>query len=464
MTVEQLIAKTKMALAETEAQMKKAEEVAGFTPESIPGAEHDKPVDPASLKSDPQVADGSMGPASAYNEGGREQKNEPTEQIFEAGQPAVNPEKKPMVTSDAEAKTASAADALGNALLEDIRRIQQSKQAEAAKAEPAAPATPAKPEKKAEISDAKEEIKVTDKPEVSADANAKAENEDKGPKETVTPETNVTDTPPEKDKDVNGGAKEASDEMQFTTELLAKLACYMLAEEEGAELADRVISKVAGAEAAKDTFEFLTKQAEEAEAYEAFLKGAQDAEGFIQGQADAEAAVGADAADGVSPQEFIAALDQMVQAGEITEEQAVEAVEAAGLSGAEGESQVDEQVDELANRIAQAVEAKAITMDEAEALIQNLSGDADPEVIKALMESVGQEAPAAAPAEPAPAEPPAAPAEPPAEPPVAPAAPEAPVDENKEAAAKPEAKKAEAPKVDLLDVCRRIKEAAAKKA
>lgn len=477
MTVEQLVSQTKAYIAEAAAQMKKAE-ITGTPPSEIPGAEHDKPIPEGAKDPDPQVADGSMGPASAYNEGGEPQKNEPVGQLFEADEPVLNPEEKPEVTADANAKTASTSE-LANSLLADIKSAQEAVKAEKAK-EAAAKAA----EKKAEIVADKEPAEVTKKPEETADANADAKDTDNGgTKETVEADTTAGETPPEKDCDVNCD-KQASDELQLTTDLLAKLACYMLAEEEGAALAEKVLTKVAGDQAAQETLDYLQKQAEAAEYQDAFIKGAQAAEDMIgaaaeqQGADDAAALMGmggeapvateapeapaeGEGEDGVTPEEFMAALDSMVQSGEITPEQAQEAIDATGLGegGEGGDDGEDIDVEQLASEIEEAISSGAISMDEAEALVQELSGDADPAVIEALQGDLGEgAAEAAAATEPAPAEgdggaEPATPAEPaPAEPAAGPA-PEEKKDETKEAAAK-----------DLLEVIHRIKEASAKKA
>lgn len=416
MTVEELVSKTKMMLAGVQEQMKQAE-ITGTPPEEIPGAEHDKPIPADAEKSDPQVTDGSMGPTSAYTEGGEEQKNEPVGELFEADEPVLNPEKKPEESADANAKTAGA-DVLANSLLEDIKAAQAAMKEAAAKTE-----------KKAEIVADKETQEVTEKPEVSADANADAKDEDKGgEKETVTADTTVTDTTPEKDKDVNTGDKQASDELQLTTDLLAKLACYMLAEEEGADLAERVLAKVAGDQAAKETMDFLEKKAEEAEYWDSWVKGAQAAEALMdqaaeaQGAADAEALIGdaaaSDAAgaadaeaalagadagageggeDGVTPEEFVDALESMVQSGEITEDQAMEAMQATGLlEEAQGEeADEDIEIQQLAQEIQTALDSGALTMDQAQALVQELSDDADAGEISELQDQVAADAGAA---------------------------------------------------------------------
>ena len=251
-----MIAGIKMGRAEVQ---KKIAEIAGQDPDSMPGAENDKPV--TVPNEDPEVNDGSMGPKSSRStEGAGDDRKITAGDLFEAGEPVVTPEKKPLETADANAKEASAKN-YANEILELIHGTQ--KKASAPEKAPANEA--AAPEKKPEAP-AKEAAAPEKKPEAPA----------------------KTDE-----------AKEASLNLELTRDVLDKIACAMLADKEGVELAERVLAKQAGAEKAAEVMDYLAGQEQAAREYVAgqkaaeymLYKRAQDL-----GAADADAAIAAMAA------------------------------------------------------------------------------------------------------------------------------------------------------------------------
>jgi hypothetical protein len=107
LTYNQLIEQTRQF--QKQAAVKLAE-ITGESVEDMPGSEHDGKVPASFLEPDPQVADGTMGPDSARSiEGAGDDRPITAGSLFESDESALNPEKKPMESSDWEAKSASAA-------------------------------------------------------------------------------------------------------------------------------------------------------------------------------------------------------------------------------------------------------------------------------------------------------------------------------------------------------------------
>lgn len=220
---------------------RKIAEIAGQDPDSMPGAENDKPV--TQPKEDPEVNDGSMGPKSSRDtEGAGDDRKITAGDLFESDEPIVTPEKKPLETDDANAKEAGVKN-YANDILEMIHARQTAeKKAEAPAAKPAEK-KPAAPAEKAE--------------------------------------------------------KSANLNLELTRDVLDKIACAMLADKEGAELAERVLARQAGREKAAEVMDYLAGQEQAAREYMAgqqaavavLTKRAQDL-----GAADADAAMAAMAA------------------------------------------------------------------------------------------------------------------------------------------------------------------------
>ena len=238
-------------LKEARAMRKRAqEELSGITgddPNSMPGAENDKSVELP--KEDPEVNDGSMGPKSTRTtEGKGDDRPITAGDLFEADESIVTPEEKPLETADANAKEAGAKN-YANDILAMIRGAQTAeKKAEAPKEE-----------KKAEAP--KEEKVVEKKPE------AKPADE----KSAAAPQLNL----------------------ELATDILAKLACAMIAEKEGSDLAEKVMAKQAGAAQAEEIMNYIAGQEKAAEEY---IAGQRAAVAYIAKQAQDLGAADADAA------------------------------------------------------------------------------------------------------------------------------------------------------------------------
>lgn len=359
-------------LKEVQAMTKRAQaklaEISGEDPDNMPGAENDKDV--TLPKEDPEVNDGSMGPESTRStEGKGDDRPITAGDLFESDESIVNPEEKPLETADANAKEASAKNNLANDILSLIHG-EQSKPAEK-KAEEKKPA-----EKKAE----------------AKKAPAKPAKQTEQKKEAATPELNL----------------------ELTTDVLAKLACAMLAEKEGAEIAEKVMAKQAGADKAREIMDFVAGQEKAAEEYAAgqraaiqyVIKKAQDL-----GAADADAAIEAMAAE--SPE---AAAD----------EAAVEEVPAEPEAPAEGGDDEMLPEDAVAEVLMSQLQSGDLTEDDLAEIVEELAAE-EPEVAEELGLDLGVDDAGAAVADEAAAEPEAEPA----------AEPEAePADEEKAASAK----------------------------
>ena len=360
--------------------------------DSMPGSENDKPIPSGATNPDPKVKDPTIDqPAERTLSGAKPGSDFPANNIneTEAGQPALTPEKKPLDTADANAKTAAAGNSIVEFILKTKKENAEKTAAEAAAkeaaAKAAAPATPAA------------------QPAVPAEKKA-------APAQTIS----------------------------LDMALMAKIAAITLADEEGQQAVQAAIAKRAGAEFAEEIFGILEKKAAEAEAEAQFTKGAQDAEAMIgdlqeaQGAEDAEAMLGgagdaaaaeagAAGAEGdipMSEEEAAAALqdysaDEIVQAvndlaadGTIPADQAQNIIDSVTqAAGAEG-SPEDISEEDVAEALIQAVESGNMTLEQAQAVAQGVSeGGGDPQADQALMNDVssagaeGGEAAAAAEAE-----------------------------------------------------------------
>lgn len=331
MILDEVNARIKLAEAKT------AEDPSNF--DSFPGAENDKPVAEETKKPDPEVKD--EGPASRTETTGAEPGSDvPLQQdhLYEADEPVLTPEKKPAESDDANAK--EAADKEVTKVASDILNIikgAMAKKAEAPKAEAtkkasAEPKTPAnKPEKKAENM-----------------------NNNK-----ISLESRILDKIASVRMAKEAGANDAS--------VLIKAAADY---NRGAADATALIQKVAQA---LEEAEGAAQGGEETTPEEA---GAADAEAAIADAASADAAADAGAAaeggeeDPVTPEEVAEAVQELVQEGQISEEDAAEVI--GQLGGGEGEAEGDVSEDQLAEGIAQAIESGEITEDEAQQLVQEL--------------------------------------------------------------------------------------------
>lgn len=370
--------------------------------DSMPGSENDKPIPAGATNPDPKVKDPTIDqPAERTLSGAKPGSDFPANNIneTEAGQPALTPEKKPLDTADANAKTAAA----GNSIVEFILKTKK-ENAEKTAAEAAAKEAAAK-EAAAKEAAAKATASAAPDAQPAVPAEKKA-----APAQTIS----------------------------LDMALMAKIAAITLADEEGQQAVQAAIAKRAGAEFANDIMDTLEKRAAEEQAAWEFEKGAQDAEAMIgdlqeaQGAEDAEAMLGgagdaaaaeagAASAEGdipMSGEEAAAALpdysaDEIVQAvndlaadGTIPADQAQEIIDSvAQAAGAEG-SPEDISEEDVAEALIQAVESGNMTPEQAQAVAEGVSeGGGDPEADQALMNDVssagaeGGEAAAAAEAE-----------------------------------------------------------------
>ena len=330
-------------LKEARAMRKRAqEELSGITgedPNSMPGAENDKPVELP--KEDPEVNDGSMGPKSTRTtEGKGDDRPITAGDLFEADESIVNPEEKPLETADANAKEASAKKNFANEILSMIHGVQV---------------------KKAEDGDEKKDNE---------------ESSDEGKESKDDSEECDSD-----EKSASAGLN-----LELTKDVLAKLACAMLAEEEGSDLAEKIMAKEAGARQARDVMSYIAGQEKAAEEYIAgqraaaayMAKQAQDL-----GAADADAAIDAMAAASPDEVPVDGALPEEAAADEAAAEEA-----AAADAGAEGEMLPEDAVAEV---LLSQLQSGDLTEEDLGEIVMELAEE-DPEVAEELGLDLGVDA------------------------------------------------------------------------
>ena len=346
-----------------------SEDIVGQDPGSMPGSENDKKAPEEMKTPDPEVKDETVGGAENYSAegaspGSDNPKLEP--QLLEADEPVLEPDKKPLDSTDVDAKTAAAGNNLVDFILKSQERELAAKKAESKKqAAPEKQAAPAKaaPEKQA--------------------APAKA-----APEKQAAP----------------------ADDIVLTNSVMAKIAAVVLSRQEGRELVQRFLAEAAGEDFAKqamDTMGLVGRQANELSEFE---KGAQDAEAMLgdmeeaQGAADAEQAL-ADAGaaeeaqgaagedDGFTEEEVLEAIQEMVDSGEISEDQAMELLQGTDVPEAgAGDEEVSE--DDIAEAIVEGIQSGEIPPEVAQELVAELSGETSPEEAQELATDVGEAAPA----------------------------------------------------------------------
>jgi hypothetical protein len=210
--------------------------IAGQDPSTMPGSEHDSKTPTEAQKPNPETRDGTMVPNSGLStEGAKDDSPKTRGHALEADQAAETPEKKPAITSDANAKTAEGPAALANDILGLIRGAQK------------VASTPA-------------------------------------PVQVKTPEVKVAEAPkaPVQVKTPVAEKKAGELDMVLTTDVMAKIAALVLSTEEGAAVVESVLSKQAGAEAAQETLAFLAEQSALAEKVASFEAGQADAQALIE--------------------------------------------------------------------------------------------------------------------------------------------------------------------------------------
>ncbi len=232
-----------------------------------PGAEKDKPVPAGSKDGQPETKQ-EIPPGGKSSEGATDAEKLESGHATPANKaPDQSVEKKPLVTGEAvNVKPAAAADSLANDLLSKVRAYQQKAAAPAekkaemppelaaalGKAEPAAPAAapaPAAPKK---------------------DEPAK----DEGKKDEPKKDEPKKDEPKKEEK-------AATETIDLSQEILAKIAAVILSTDEGVDFCERQLAKAAGAEAARETMETLQAMANDQEKQAAATAGAADAEALM---------------------------------------------------------------------------------------------------------------------------------------------------------------------------------------
>jgi hypothetical protein len=262
----------KRAAVEAAAQRKQA--LAGQDPSSYPGAEHDKPST-ADSTPDTEVGDKKWLPKGLNRDAkGGDDSPMTRGHATDTTQSPEQPTSKPAITADANAKTAEQAETL----LTKIRAYQKSAAAaraskcECGKAD-CKECTP--PKQAAAPAPAAE--KPADKPaEKAAGCGEGGEMKSAGKPAAA----------PKKEEKAEKAAQGFN--MELTQEVLAKMASFALATEEGMNFMEAQLTKAAGAEAAAEMLNFLAQQDAELQKAAAFEAGAKDAEALI-GQVTAAA-------------------------------------------------------------------------------------------------------------------------------------------------------------------------------
>jgi len=206
-----------------------------------------------------------------------------TNKTLDANEAALEPTKKPLLSSDAKAEPPSD----GSGTKADLRGKNENNETDRSNTLGSEDAAP---------------VKKTEKDLLSGDANAKTAaaviaNEILGAIRASQKTAAVAPVAPAKVALVKKAeaspkvdikpaaveAKKASDGpmLELTTDVLAKIASMVLSTDEGAEYVEGFMAKQAGAEAATETLNFLAKQAELAEKQAAYEQGQADAEALI---------------------------------------------------------------------------------------------------------------------------------------------------------------------------------------
>jgi len=259
--------------------------LAGQDPNTYPGAEHDKPVDSSSMQPDPGANQDVNSPEGAYSAKGAKPANQKEQgSALEATDPPpVSVKKEPAVSSDAMAGPKGGGSVgdqpvakhaeLANDLLSAVKKAQDAKTASddapaEGEGEPAPAATPAE----GEPAPAEGEGEGEAAPAEGEAAPAEGE----GEKEASAKGKGDGEGEPEKKAEGN------QSELELTQDVLAKIASALLSTEDGWELVENGLSKVAGAEAARETMTFLQQEEEDLQKQALYAQGQADAEALIK--------------------------------------------------------------------------------------------------------------------------------------------------------------------------------------
>jgi hypothetical protein len=247
-TMNEILADTKQFLSIKEASFgKQAKEEALDNPNSIPGSAHDKPVDDGASAPDKEVQQELPPNTANSNAGATEAEKLESGHATDATQAVQDVAKKPMVSSDSNAKEASAG---VNAHAQDLIDLIGNFNSEKTAARSAVDV----------LTD--EKCSKCDK----EDCDCEKEDDSDDSKEASQEES--------KEATVGG-------EIELSRDVLAKIACTILSTEEGVNFTETILQKEAGAQAARDTMEFLNKQAEDSEKQAAYDAGQEHADQLI---------------------------------------------------------------------------------------------------------------------------------------------------------------------------------------
>lgn len=344
-----------------------------------------------------------------------------TNKTLDAGEAALEPSKKPLLSSDAKANPPSD----GSGTKADLRGKNESNETDRSGTLEASDAAPvSKTEKDLLSGDANaktaaaqlcnEILQDIRNAQVSSKkAEAKAEVAKPAPVKVAAAKVDVKPTvAPVADKKASEGPM-----LELTTEVLAKIASMVLSTDEGAEFVEGFMAKQAGAEAATETLNFLAKQAELAEKQAAYEQGQADAEALIN---EAIYRAGMNATKSAAAQTPFAKLGQAVADSSMSDlmGQMGGAGAGAGAPGAEGAgappmdpaamggapeaggAEGEINPDEIQSALEQLVQEGTITPEEAQQVMQAISQGGDAGGAEAGAEGAGappmaHEAPAA---------------------------------------------------------------------
>jgi hypothetical protein len=243
-TMNEILADTKQFLSIKEASFgKQAKEEALDNPNSIPGSAHDKPVDDGASAPDKEVQQELPPNTANSNAGASEAEKLESGHATDATQSVQDVTNKPMISSDSNAKEASAG---VNSHAKDLIDLIGNFNAEKVAARSAV------------------DVLTDEKCSKCDKEDCDCEKEDK------------SDDYKEESKQAKVGG-----EIELSRDVLAKIACTILSTEEGVTFTEQILQKEAGAQAARDTMEFLQKQAEDSEKQAAYDAGQEHADQLI---------------------------------------------------------------------------------------------------------------------------------------------------------------------------------------
>jgi hypothetical protein len=274
-TVKDILSDTRAFVEEKRASaFNEKQGLAGQDPNTYPGAEHDKPVDPSMEQPDPGANEDVNSPSGAYSAKGAKPANQKEQgtALEATDAPPASVKKEPEVSGNAMAGPSGGGSVgdqpvskhaeLAAGLLGAIKKAQDTDE------EP----KPAEGEGEGEKEAADKKCEKCG--EMYKDGKCGCEKKaEVAPKEGEGEEPKPAEGEPEK--------AAATPEITLTQDVLAKIAETMLATEEGWELVEQGLAKSAGAEAARETMQYLTRQEDLLQKQAARQQGYADAEALI---------------------------------------------------------------------------------------------------------------------------------------------------------------------------------------